>query len=378
MRYLRKGAAGASVAALFAILVPIGAAHADAGGTHGTAAPAVFAQTNDPSGNAILAYGRAANGTLSPAGTFPTGGVGAAQPGAVVDPLASQGSVIYDRADELLFTVNAGSDSISVFSVNGLTLSLRQVLPSEGSLPTSLGVHGNLLYALNAGGDGALSGFRIAGAKLHPIEGSTRALGLGNADPPFFVDSPGQVGFTPDGRDVIVTTKTHGTIDVFPVHPSGRLGPGVVNPSPDPVPFAFDFDASGHLVVVSAGTSALTTYDVAPGGALTVVSGPVADTQVAGCWIAGVPGGFFYVGNTGSASLSTFHVDGGVTLTVPATPTAAGPIDITVSTDGAFVYVENGGAGTIDEFSVGANGALTPIGQITGLAAHVIEGIAAT
>ena len=370
---------GASLTALVTLVLPISSAHAASGAVHGPAAPAVFAQTNDPAGNAVLAYSRAADGTLTAAGSFATGGAGASQPGAVVDPLASQGSLVYDRADNLLFTVNAGSDSISTFSVHGLQLSLRQVIASGGAFPTSLAVRGDLLYALDAGGNGAVSGFRIAGGRLHPIDGSTRTLGLGNANPPFFLDSPGQVGFTPDGRDLIVTTKSHGTIDVFPVLPNGRTADGVQNPSPDPVPFAFDFDASGRLAVISAGSSALTTYDVARSGALTLVSGPVADTQHAGCWIAGAPGGFFFIGNTASASLSTFHVvDGNVSLQTAATPTAGGPIDIAVPSNGAFVYSENGGAGTIDEFSIGANGALTPIGQITGLAAHVIEGIAAT
>jgi hypothetical protein len=49
-----------------------------------------------------------------------------------------------------------------------------------------------------------------------------------------------------------------------------------------------------------------------------------------------------------------------------------------VSSDGHFVYSENGGAGTIDEFRVEVDGSLTVIGQITGLAAHVIEGITAS
>jgi 6-phosphogluconolactonase (cycloisomerase 2 family) len=379
MRSRCKLVLGASLTAFLALALPVTAASADAGGQHGTAAPAVFAQTNDPEGNAILVYSRGDDGTLTAGGSFATGGAGAIQPGAVVDPLASQGSVVYDRADNLLFTVNAGSDTISAFAVNGLQLSLRQVIASGGSFPTSLAVRGDLLYALNAGGDGAVRGFRIAGEKLHAINGSTRTLGLGNANPPFFLDSPGQVGFTPDGHQLIVTTKSHGTIDVFGVLPDGRLAAGVENPSASAVPFAFDFDADGQLAVISAGASALTSYDVAPDGVLTRVSGPVADTQQAGCWIAGVPGGFFYIGNTASASLSTFHVDHGVvSLQVAATPTAGGPIDLAVPSNGAFVYSETGGAGTIDEFSVGANGALTPIGQVTGLAAHVIEGIAAT
>jgi 6-phosphogluconolactonase (cycloisomerase 2 family) len=374
MRSAWKGAASALLTALVVFVVPAGVAHASPDETSG----AVFAQTNDPAGNSVLVYTRHADGTLTTAGSYATGGNGAAQPGAVVDPLASQGATVYDRNHNLLFTVNAGSDSISTFTADGDRLTLQQVISSGGPFPTSLGVRGNLLYALNAGDDGTVVGFRIAASKLVAIPHSTRSLGLANTNPPFFLDSPGQVGFTPDGRDVIVTTKRNGKIDVFPVGPDGRLGPRVENASPDPVPFAFDFDSQDRLAVVSAGSSALTIYEIRPNGTLDLIAGPVGDTQKAGCWVLRVPGDFFYIANTGSASLSTFHVDGGVTLTTPASATGAGPIDLASSSDGQFVYAETGGGGTIEEFRVETNGALTPIGTISGLAAGLIEGIAAT
>src|SRR5262249_16159608 len=158
---------------------------------------------------------------------------------------------------------------------------------------------------------------------------------------------------------------------VLPVRPDGRLGTAVPNPSADAVPFAFDFDVNGHLAVISAGSSALTTYEIAPDRTLTLLSGPVRDTPPPPSWIAALRGGFFYVGTTGSAPLSPFRIDSGaVSLTDSATPTAASPIDLVASPDGHYLYSETGGGGTIDEFSVGANGALTPIGQITGLTAH--------
>jgi 6-phosphogluconolactonase (cycloisomerase 2 family) len=77
--------------------------------------------------------------------------------------------------------------------------------------------------------------------------------------------------------------------------------------------------------------------------------------------------------------LSAYHVagDGTVALLPTTTPTAGGPIDLVVSSDGRFVYSENGGADTVDEFRIETNGALTLIGQVTGLNAHVIEGLAA-
>src|SRR4051794_26244093 len=70
---------------------------------HGdSASHAVFVQTNDPAGNQILAYHRANNGTLTLTGTYDTGGKGGRVEGAVVDPLASQGSLAYDREHQIL------------------------------------------------------------------------------------------------------------------------------------------------------------------------------------------------------------------------------------------------------------------------------------
>jgi hypothetical protein len=37
--------------------------------------PAVYLQTNDAAGNEVLAFSRAADGSLSPAGRYPSGGV---------------------------------------------------------------------------------------------------------------------------------------------------------------------------------------------------------------------------------------------------------------------------------------------------------------
>src|SRR5439155_17920030 len=206
----------------------------------GTSHSAVFVQTNEPSGNQIAVYDRNADGTLTRTGTYATGGLGgAALPGTESDHLATQGSLV--RTHDLLIAVNAGSDTISVFRVRGDRLDLEQVLPSGGQFPAGVGVHGNLVYVLNAGGTGVVQGFRVTGGSLAPIPGSARSLGLASSNPPFFLTSPGQVGFTPNGKQLIVTTKAGtSSIDVFQVEPDGTLSTApVVNPSATPVPFAF-------------------------------------------------------------------------------------------------------------------------------------------
>jgi hypothetical protein len=62
------------------------------------AAHAVFVQTDNTTANTVVACHRAADGTLTLAGTYPTGGLGGQLTGSVVDHLASQGSLSYDPA----------------------------------------------------------------------------------------------------------------------------------------------------------------------------------------------------------------------------------------------------------------------------------------
>ncbi|ALE07743.1 hypothetical protein AL755_10870 [Arthrobacter sp. ERGS1:01] len=342
----------------------------------------VFVQNNGAGGNSVTVFDRSADGTLSRAGTYWTGGLGGAEAGSVVDPLASQGSLSYDPAAHELFAVNAGSNTFSVFGVQGDRLQLRQVLPSHGSFPTSVSVSGKLVYVLNAGGQGSISGYREFGGYLAPLPGSTRSLGLSNADVPAFLQAPAQVAITPDRAHVVVTTKANNTIDVFGL---GRFGEPsaapVVNPSVGAVPFAMTF-ADGRLQVANASGS-VTSYRVRDNGSLAVVSGPVANGQAATCWST-TARGYLYAANAGSATITGYRVGAGGALTllqptgVSAT-TGAGPVDLAATPGGRYVYELAAGAGAIDEFAVAWNGALTPIGAVTGLPANNgsgMEGIA--
>jgi hypothetical protein len=329
----------------------------------------VWVQTNEASGNAIVVYDRASDGTLTEAGTYPTGGNGgAAAPGNESDHLASQGSLVYDRRHSTLIAVNAGSDSVTTFKVHGDRLQGRKVVPSGGEFPASIAVSGRLVYVLNAGGPGIVQGYSLRGHHLRPIAGSARSLGLANGNPPNFLASPGQVGFSPNGRQLLVTTKTSGSaIDVFRVRRDGTLSATpLVNGSATPVPFAFTFTPQGRLASGEAGTSSLTTYELNGDGTL---SDPLSatDGQTALCWIVRA-GGFYYVSNTGSNNVSSFTVGADGTpslLAAVAGTTSMGNIDLTVS--GRYLYVQTGLAGTIDGFRINGDGSLTAIGSVTGL-----------
>jgi 6-phosphogluconolactonase (cycloisomerase 2 family) len=344
----------------------------------GGAARAVFVQTDNLAGNQVIAYHRAADGSLTQAGTYPTGGLGGQLSGSVVDHLASQGSLGYDPGAGLLFAVNAGSDTVSVFAASGDRLQLRQVIGSGGAFPVSVAIRGGLVYVLNALGGGSVQGYRFGYGGLVPIPGSHRKLGLNPAASPQFTNTPGQVAFSPDGTQLIVTTKANGNdIDVFAVGPGGQLSPSpVVNPEPGTVPFAIAFDPAGHLVIADAGTNALSTFALGPDGTLTEIDS-VGTGQSATCWVTS-DAGLEFASNAGSATVSGYAVSGsgGLTL-IGQTATDPGTVDSAVTPGGRFLYVQTGGNGIVDEFAVASAGSLTEIGHVSVAGAVGGEGIVA-
>jgi 6-phosphogluconolactonase (cycloisomerase 2 family) len=339
---------------------------------------AVFVQTDNLEGNQIVVYDQAWNGTLTPAGTYDTGGLGGALEGSVVDHLASQGSLTYDQQNNLLYAVNAGSNTISVFSVFGDHLALRQVLGSGGSFPVSIAAENGLVYVLNAEQGGVVQGFRVLFDHLVPVPGSARSLGLNPTATPQFVNTPGQVAFSADGSRLIVTTKANGSdIDVFRIDPFGRLSSApVVTSLPGAVPFSLVADRYGHLVVAEAGTDALASFQLNWNDTLTQLSSGLTGEQ-ATCWVVGADGRF-YASNAGSASLSGFQPGPGGALSLfSTTPTDAGTVDASATADGRFLYVQAGGAGNVDEYAIEASGTLGEIGSTTVPGAAGGEGIVA-
>jgi 6-phosphogluconolactonase (cycloisomerase 2 family) len=368
-------AAGVTVLATATAAVLAGPARAAAAGR--PSGQVVFAQTDNTAGNQVVVYDRAADGTLSQAGTYSTGGLGGQTGGSVADHLSSQGSLSYDPRHSLLFAVNAGSDTVSVFAVGGDQLRLRQVIGSGGSFPVSVAVHGQLVYVLDAENGGAVQGYWLAFGRLFPVPGSNRPLGLDPTATPQFTHTPGQVAFSPDGSQLIVTTKANGNdIDVFGVRPDGNLSSHpVVNSEPGTIPFGITFDQAGHLVVAETGLDALATFALRPDGTVTLIDA-VPSGQAATCWVAPA-GGVEFASNAGSGTLSGYSDSAsGQLALLGQTATDPGTIDAVATPDGRFLYVQTGVNGIIDEFAVEPGGSLTEIGSVAdGVGA---EGIAAS
>ncbi|MFD0746220.1 lactonase family protein [Phytohabitans flavus] len=322
----------------------------DHDGTH-----AVFVQTNKPSGNTIVVYDREKDGDLRRVREVRTGGLGGATLGPPVDALASQGSLIFQN--DLLFAVNAGSNTVTLFRVKGDRLERLQVIGSGGLLPVSIAVREDLVYVLNAGGAGAVQGYRLEKNKrLVPITGAHRSLGLNNTNPPAFATSPAQVGISPDGHFVLVSTKTLNIIFTFAIGRSGQLARQPIANTDEGGPFGFTFDTRGKLVVSETTANAATRFRLLPNGRLAQIGPSVPNGQTASCWIQRV-GRFFYVANAGTSTISSYTIDSRgnlVLLAAVAAATGGGSIDMTTS--GGFLYVQNAAAGNVQGYKVNRNG----------------------
>jgi 6-phosphogluconolactonase len=348
---------------------------------------AVYVMTNQPTGNAVAAFSRAPDGTLTLVGTFPTGGLGTGGP---PDPLRSQGSLILSgqepgaggrRSNQLLFAVNAGSNEISVLAVERDRLTLVCKTASGGVRPTSLTLHKDLLYVLNAG-SGTITGFKVGrDGGLTPLAGSTRPITGGTAA------DPAQVEFTPDGKLLVVTGKMTNVIDTYRIDREGLPTGPTPNRSNGLTPFGFAFDNRGNLIVSEAfggapNQAAMSSYTVSEDGVLKVVSGSVRDFQTAACWVVVTNNGrYAYTSNTGSSTISSYrvHPDGALKLLASVAATTdpgSSPIDMALSTGSRYLYVLNNVTGTIDAFSVESDGGLSPVAGAGGLPPNA-QGIAA-
>lgn len=332
---------------------------------------AVFVMTNAADRNEIIAYEHTSDGGFYEKERYATGGRGS---GGVTDPLESQGSLTLNQTHSYLFAVNAGSGTISVFRVHGTWLSLVDKSPSGGSEPVAVTQWGDRVYVLNAGGSGSVVAFRLGHeGHLRQIDQSTMFLSA---------NATGGASLTvsPDGQFLAVTERLANTIDIFPIHADGTLGPIVVNHSSSPGVFSALFAPDGKLIVSETGPagavngSAISSYSILPNGTLAAVSQSIPTYGAANCWnVITQDGKFVYVSNAGSASISGFVIGQGGSLSpiggavVGTNPAGSTNLDIAISGDQRYLYSLNSGSGTIGVFEIRSDGTLNSLGEIQGL-----------
>ena len=334
---------------------------------------AVYVQTNDANGNRVIAFARAADGTLSPSGDYATGGAGDG-----VAHLTSQGSVVLTGDGGHLLVTNAGSDSLSVFAVTSDGLELVQAVPT-GEAPRSVAERDRLVYVLNTGVP-SVTGFRLEENGLVPLADSSRELGS-DAD-------PAQLGFSPDGSTLVVTDRGTDSIVLYPVEAEGFLGEPRRYGSSGPTPYGFAFTSQGTLVVTEAfgaqtGKAAASSYTVS-GPSVAPVSRSVGNGRSEICWaVVTNDDRYAFTTNFADGAVSRYAIapDGSISLEDAAAGVAvdgqSGLRDEGLTGDGRFLYAIDADSQRIFGWEVGANGMLSPLGSWDGLPVTV-AGLAAS
>jgi 6-phosphogluconolactonase len=333
---------------------------------------AVYALTNATDGNAVVVYSRSGDGSLAPAGLFPTGGAGSGA------GLGSQDAVIVSDGGRFLFAVNAGSNSISSFRISGSGLELADTAPSGGSMPTSVTFHRGLLYVLNAGVPNNVSGLTVSRhGELTPLAGSTRPLSADDT-------APAQVGFSDGGDVVIVSERATNRLVTYTVGGSGLLSAPIVHASAGPTPFGFAVTKRDTLFVSEAGAGGgASSYRIGRDGDLDPVSSNVMTGQRAACWaVATKNGRFGYVTNAGTGNISGFAIgrNGESTLLNADGVTAVtggNPTDAALSNNSRFLYVRVSALSQIAIFRIASDGSLQALPSLQGTP-DGLAGLAAT
>ena len=319
-----------ALGAIVAIVASISISSGAFGGAAGTRA--VYIIDNSASSNKVWVYARNPNGQLSSTGTpFSTGGKGTGS------NLASQGAVVLDG--RWLLVVDAGSNQITVFRVQGAYLVWASITGSQGKVPISLAVSKNLVYVLD-NSSANIAGFTLSNGALKPIPGSVQPLSGANS-------VPEQIGFNPQGNVLVVTEKATNTIDTYTVDSKGVASAPLSQASAGSGPYAFAFTNQGQLILSEAASNTVSSYAVSDNGKLRTISGAIPIFGLAPCWLViGGSGQFAYTANAHGGTISTFSISrtGGLTLfSSVAAQTAVPALDMAFSQNSQFLYIRNGG-----------------------------------
>jgi len=328
--------------------------------------------TNVQGDNTIVAYGRNAQGELTPIDVFETNGFGGDFDGGEgLDPLISAYALTKTPDNSTLLAVNAGSNTITSFNINeDFSLSQAGEPQATGAIgPNSIafverdidGIRG-LVYVSNItrpdllslgepGHEGTVTGFWLMDdGTLTPIAGSTRDLPI----------RPSAVQISEDGNWLVVASINSGAaglgsgsedeLTVFSVGDDGLLSATSVgagtstlrdNAEGRNLPSAIGFQIVGNNYVVvtearefqpngmppafpALQDGSVSTWQIQGDGSLTPITLDVrsgeGNTGRTACWLDfTADGNTFFVSNAIEAGLASYSFDNGAVALIDQT-----------------------------------------------------------
>ncbi|KAI0741672.1 hypothetical protein C8Q80DRAFT_1110493 [Daedaleopsis nitida] len=339
------------------------------------AAGAVYFITNEGDQNMIIAASINADGTLNLDRAVSTGGSGAH---GLTDPngpdgLFSQAAIKASAKGQVLATVNAGSGTISLFSIDPATpTNIQQIgnpISSEGEFPMSLAFNdeGSRLCVLNGGTVNGVNCYTVdKSSGLKPIANSLRSLSLNQTTPATGpAGSASQVLFTEDGKQLIASVKgvppTPGFIAVWDVQDDGSLSAdfkSIEPPSGGALPFSMTLIPGKNAVLATDPALGFDIIDLA-GNSSSAVK---IDGQGATCWSSlSKKTGNFYLTDIGTSIVTEVSIDDKLKATIvkqynQTAGSATIDNDIATIGDSDFLYVLSPNATSVDVLSLESAG----------------------
>ena len=263
-----------------------------------------------------------------------------------------------------------GADSVTLFRITdstGVLTSVANSVPQVGTGPVGLALHpsGKFLYAANSTGD-SVSIFNVAG------DGTLTQSG--NPIPTEGLNPQGAV-IDPSGQFLLVTNESlgsdPGSISIFSIDSGTGALTLTGTPFTDPSlfqPTQIRMTSSGFAYVLTPSTNNAINAFTFSGGTLTPIATYSAGNGTSA--IAIDPGAHnLYAANSSDNDVKAFTIGGNGALTpLPGTysqPPGTAPGSLAVDTTGKFLYVgTRGSSASLWVFSIIAGGALDP--NITG------------
>ncbi|KAI9064800.1 hypothetical protein FKP32DRAFT_1569191 [Trametes sanguinea] len=337
---------------------------------------AIYFMTNEPDENVIMSASINPDGTLSLVNAVAAGGRGlhgiASPPGP--DGLFAQGGLQVSTKGEVLATVNPGSNTVSLFSINPKQPTdispLGDPVSSEGEFPMSLAFNsdGSRLCVLNGGAVASVNCFTVDKTLgLVAIPNSLRAIPLNQTTPPN--GPPGtasQITFNHDESKLIASFKglppAVGFLAFWDISSDGSLSSdftrmdtlpaGSLTFSLTPIPGKNAFLSTDPGV-------GFTVFDLDDPSKSSVIPIP---GQGATCWSTFSPKtGNFFLDDVGTGTVTEVHVDGNLKASIvkqyPLGSTA-GTLDNDVATINGkdFLFVMAAGATSVDVLALDGPG----------------------
>ncbi|KAJ7364052.1 hypothetical protein DFH08DRAFT_910380 [Mycena albidolilacea] len=353
-----------------------------------SAVGAAYFITNEPEvGNFVVAAAIGSDGKLTLRQATSSGGLGShGAPGTGPDPLFTQGAVKASAAGNIVATVNAGSNTLSVFNIDPQDPTNLEMIGkpvgSGGEFPVSLAINkaGNSICTVNGGAINGVACFSVDKTKgLIPIANTVRSLKLNQTTPATGpAGSVSHVIFSEDNKQLIASVKgvppTPGIFAVWDIAADGSLSEDfkAVQPAKGGLlPFSMTVIPGKNSILATDAGLGVDIVDFSNGAAAGVAagksSGLAIDGQSATCWSSFSPKtGNFYVTDIGTSQITEINVDDNLKPSI-VTQYAQGAGTATIDNDIATVgqndimYVLAANATQVKVLSLNAPGKATAL-----------------